>query len=416
MQKTTNFDIAVPKARILLDPGQAYRCTPLRIWEVAYFLKCPVIGMCLTFDEQKRLLKKSGVSTKRKNAFEIHEVLVGSSEKENALSRRMDNLFNRKYGDEFAPLFELGIKEFMEHWRSAFEAGGSPGLIWSAASRRVMPETDRSEIFGMIHMAMHRGVEQYMRLKRNISEKNEEIASLRGDLKTSSRAGRVFRREAEKSARLMRDLESNLAGIREENGRLKELVAGSEAVRKAEDLERENQRLKRRMEGMKKLSISSRSRIDSLGEKNRRLSKELEREREINAAFKLEAGEIMAELSCLNRCDKNCPSFDLCKKRVLIVGGITRMESLYRRLIEGIGGIFEYHDGYMKGGARGLENRFLRADLVLCPVSCNSHAACSTVKNLAKKHNKPVHMLANSSLSAITQVIRKAGDTQGPIN
>jgi hypothetical protein len=25
---------------------------------------------------------------------------------------------------------------------------------------------------------------------------------------------------------------------------------------------------------------------------------------------------------------------------------------------------------------------------VLCPVNCNSHGACSIVKNIAKKHNK----------------------------
>jgi len=90
---------------------------------------------------------------------------------------------------------------------------------------------------------------------------------------------------------------------------------------------------------------------------------------------------------------------------VLIVGGITRMESLYRQFIEGSGGVFEYHDGYMKKGVKQLENRLRRADVVLCPVSCNSHAACSLVKNLGKKHNKPVHMLANSSLTTVSQAI-----------
>ena len=35
-----------------------------------------------------------------------------------------------------------------------------------------------------------------------------------------------------------------------------------------------------------------------------------------------------------------------------MVGGITRMESLYRELIESRGGVFEYHDGYVKKGAQ----------------------------------------------------------------
>jgi hypothetical protein len=88
-----------------------------------------------------------------------------------------------------------------------------------------------------------------------------------------------------------------------------------------------------------------------------------------------------------------------------MVGGITRMESLYRELVEGCGGVFEYHDGYVKKGAKCLEGCLKRADMVICPVNCNSHAACSIVKNLGKKHNKPVHMLSNSSLSAVSQVI-----------
>jgi len=83
-------------------------------------------------------------------------------------------------------------------------------------------------------------------------------------------------------------------------------------------------------------------------------------------------------------CSEDCPSFNLCRKRILIVGGIARMESQYRRLIEEGGGVLEYHEGHMKGGTRELENSLRRADIVLCPVNCNSHAACSIVKNMGK--------------------------------
>jgi len=61
----------------------------------------------------------------------------------------------------------------------------------------------------------------------------------------------------------------------------------------------------------------------------------------------------------------------------------------------------------MKKGVKKLENSLRRSDMVLCPVNCNSHAACSIVKNLGKKHNKPVYMLTNSSLSAVSQVIKE---------
>ncbi|MBE1424471.1 hypothetical protein H4684_001103 [Desulfomicrobium macestii] len=107
------------------------------------------------------------------------------------------------------------------------------------------------------------------------------------------------------------------------------------------------------------------------------------------------------------KCSPRCPSYDLCKKRVLIVGGIERMEKSYRRLIEERGGVFEYHAGHMKSGGKGLENSVQRADLVLCPVNCNSHGACLKVKNLGKKFKKPVHMLSNFSLSAVARTMEQ---------
>jgi hypothetical protein len=70
------------------------------------------------------------------------------------------------------------------------------------------------------------------------------------------------------------------------------------------------------------------------------------------------------------------------------------------------------YDIHMKGGGKHLENRLKRSDIVLCPVNCNSHAACTMVKNLGKKHNKPVHMLSSFSLSTVSQVIKICGTVQ----
>ena len=106
------------------------------------------------------------------------------------------------------------------------------------------------------------------------------------------------------------------------------------------------------------------------------------------------------------RCNCNCPAYEICKKRVLIVGGITKLASLYRKTVEKKGGTLEYHDGYMKSsGSKKLEGRLRRADIVLCPVNCNSHAACYLVKKLAKKHKTRVHMLPSASLSSIARVL-----------
>ena len=70
----------------------------LKFWEIDPFFKCPVVGICLTLSEQKQVLKKAGVSSKGKSPFEIHEILVGCSEKENRVSKQVGRMANRKYG------------------------------------------------------------------------------------------------------------------------------------------------------------------------------------------------------------------------------------------------------------------------------------------------------------------------------
>jgi len=131
--------------------------------------------------------------------------------------------------------------------------------------------------------------------------------------------------------------------------------------------------------------------------------------RHLRNALSSEAGadELMCTPCRSGDCGPQCPSYDLCKKRVLIVGGIERMEKAYRKLVEERGGIFEYHAGHMKSGGKGLENSVQRADFVLCPVNCNSHGACLKVKSLGKKFKKPVHMLSNFSLSAVARTMEQ---------
>ena len=109
-------------------------------------------------------------------------------------------------------------------------------------------------------------------------------------------------------------------------------------------------------------------------------------------------------LSPCSACTKACSCSD-CPKRVLIVGGIERMEPLYREVIEAKGHQFEYHAGHLRKGGNKLENCLLRADIILCPINCNSHNACLQVKCLCKKHKKNLQLMRNFSLSAIDRAV-----------
>lgn len=106
-------------------------------------------------------------------------------------------------------------------------------------------------------------------------------------------------------------------------------------------------------------------------------------------------------------CDQSCPNFDLCKKRIFIVGGVERMECLFRSFIEECGGELDYHCGSMQGGTKKLEKCLQRADVIICPINCISHGACIKVKDMAKKYKKDFHMLPTGSISAVKRLLQE---------
>ncbi len=387
------------------EDGLLHCRSRLRFWRVASFFKCPLVGMCLTLSEQKQLLKRAGVPCTRKSPFEIHEILVACSNDENPLSRRIDDFLSCKFGKGAAAWLVLEDRIFMDRFRAAMRSGEFTEALWAAAFNPGLSMKCRGEVFGEGHMAMHCTAEERMTFAREMARRQRESNDLRRELKDTARRCRLMRKEIESHQSDRAALRFAVDLLEKEKNELREAVSESgiracDAEPKPETcgLPRDHDELRRRLE-------EARRQVEVLEEKNGRLSAQLDQQMDVNRHFLVELRTVIAEMTALNRCNASCPAFDLCRKRILVVGGITRMEALYRGLIEGSGGIFEYHDGYVKKGAKALECSLRRADVVLCPVSCNSHAACSIVKNLGRKHNKPVYMLPNSSLSAISRVI-----------
>ena len=376
-----------------------------RCWEINHFFKCPTIGMCLSFAEQKQLLKKTGLLDKKEGAYDIHEKLVASLESENRLSRRVDNLLDRKYGKQVQPLLDLDGESFTDHFKAALESGEAAVALWAAGIHPHLPLEASRTIFGEIHMTMHWTAEARLQKRRKLSRQDKELTRLRERVKAQSRQHRSMKKQIEAYQKETRHLASELAAQKREKTNLQQALDELDRHQQNKALEIENRRIREDYVSLSMRLEQALRQVAGLEEKNRCLNLQLEDASNLNRHVKEQTQAIIGEMTSWNRCDASCPSFDLCKKRILMVGGITRMESLYRELVEGCGGVFEYHDGYVKKGAKCLEGCLKRADMVICPVNCNSHAACSIVKNLGKKHKKPVHMLSNSSLSAVSQVI-----------
>ena len=401
------------------EPGPAREeCMPpaplpgrsqIKFWQIEVSFRCPVIGICLTPVEQRHLLRKAGVSIKDKNPYEIHELLVASAQSENQVSRKVDRLLNHKYGRCIAELNGLEERELLRRWHAAFQTGHYLPEFWAAVSRPNLSREAEKEIFAAIHMSMHANGDQNARSKRQLLQLQKEAIEREGRVKRLQQGRKALQTEHEAlKRRLAQANERQLCTEQEQSGR--SIQPDKMKIRQRTlELERENLHLVETLAGQTDQLKAKDRRLQMLTEEVARLTRELDAQKQAEAWLRNEAEGALRSFFETSRCDASCPEFNLCRKRVLIVGGIARMEALYRRLIESSGGVFEYHDGYLNGGAKHLENRLKRSDIVICPVNCNSHAACALVKNLGKKHNKPVHMLANFSLSAVTQVIRSCG-------
>ncbi|MFH0727819.1 MAG: DUF2325 domain-containing protein [Pseudomonadota bacterium] len=401
--------------RIKLPQLSFQNTAALKFWEIDKSFKCPIVGMCLTTSEQKQLLKKTGL-LKNKSPYEIHEILVSCAESENILSQKVDRLLNHKFGDRVAALHRLSEQELMRGWQAAFETGHYFAELWAAVSRPDLSAASGREIFGAVHMAMHTGAGQLAVASRRLELLQEKAAAQNLKTREIQMDRRTLKKENDTLKRLLAEVTNRLRYAEQEKKRLGDELADIRTQPRMLELESENRRLCTAVTSQTGLLEIKDRKLTALTEHIARVSKELEDHRQTEVLLREETQATLNTFFAMNRCDPNCPAFDLCQKRVLIVGGIARMETLYRQLIENNGGFFEYHDGHMKGGAKQLENSLKRSDIVLCPVNCNSHAACAAVKNLGKKHHKPVHMLASFSLSTVSQIIRSGGGTQAERN
>ncbi len=97
---------------------------------------------------------------------------------------------------------------------------------------------------------------------------------------------------------------------------------------------------------------------------------------------------------------------DLGGRSVLFVGGLKQQVPHMRRYVAACHGSLEHHDGGMEDNMSRLGKLFGRADFVLFPVDCVSHAAQNEVKRLCRRWDKPYLVMPSASISVFKQGLR----------
>jgi FtsZ-binding cell division protein ZapB len=254
-------------------------------------------------------------------------------------------------------------------------------------------------------MEMHVRARQIGKERQRLDQEKERSAVLSKTVKEARRTIRTLKRENEKLRNELNDTHELCTTLERQNLELEEgrSTPGNESI--IVSLQKENEELKDKAESLSEQLLSRQRELKILQKRNRKLVTRLNKQYQNEVRLRKELERMITRFEALRSPYDSNPSVNLNQSRILIVGGLPKMESLYRQLIEESGGTFEYHDGKVNRGTKGLEQQVRRADLILCPIDHNSHGAAWVVKKLGKKYKKPIRMLANSGLSTVYQMV-----------
>lgn len=401
-----------------------------RLWEVSDCYHCSILGTCLSRVDLKRFAKKKLFQIEsRTNDYQVHTALVGFSSTRNAKSRALNKILDQRYRAAVKRYTAMANDEdVLELWKKDLKRGAIAGAYWAIMTNRFFSSDTRSEIYGQNHMLGHDTVsvnQHEQRLNQEVANKAAILEEVlvserqlhlqkekawhceRTKLKKGEQKVALLTAENQKLSIKIRQLESVLAGtgLSIKIAALKTQLAESNTCKAG--LYAELKTLKRALEKSHDQLDQANVLAEEMKSKNILLSKtnEVLQSEVLSMEKQLHKG-LSISRSCVTCGDQNtnrCPGPDLCGKTILYVGGLHKMVSHYKHLIENHGGKFLHHDGGKEASRSILPKMLSTADAVLCPVDCVSHDACTCVKKICKRYQKPYVMMRSSGLSSLAK-------------
>lgn len=364
-----------------------------KIWECNEVYFCPITGYCLSPLEQKTLVSKTPIELRkqiRKN--ETHEFLIASTSKKTALAKQIQKLLDKKYQKEISLYWKYDNSQWLKKVDNFLDIENFGAFIWISAIYKNLNEKENHFIQHIIHEYGHQLYFEYQKLSKKHSDTSFEYESSQEKYKSIRSKQKLYEKE-------IKLLNSNNSGLKHEN---QKLVKENKVLKqKKEDDNKDSyiELLEHRLREHNQTIINFKA-------ENKSLNKRTESQKSFVIKMNRDFAEVLALIKEQNSECASCEKVNLCKRRVLIVGGMTKMESYYKQLVEEMGGQFLYHDGYCKQKEAVLSNLIKQSDIVICPVDINSHAACLNVKHTCKELGREYHMLRKSSISTIFNTLK----------
>jgi hypothetical protein len=367
-----------------------------KIWEFGTNLHCSIIGTCLSTGELRQVLGKlnlKDVATASEHDVHASGVLVAGKHQDGAkllhkaLDRRHRAAINRfdktKTVDEVRAL-----------WRDAVQSGDIPGAYWAALTHPATNDALAREIFTEVHMLSHlvgaanrADIRRLRQLETENSELEDKVARQQHQLRDALVSRDVRIRE------LQHALEARIASDH--------VVPSAAATTAAEAAAWES------IAADLKLRLSrSETRRDGVERQLAEMRAALQQEREAREAAERRERELLKEVEAveasLGASEENSPAPDGRQSAgltLLYVGGRPGQIGHLRAAAERQGAVLLYHDGGIEERGGLLPGLVSRADAVLFPVDCISHAAMLHLKRLCRQSGKSFVPLRSGGLA-----------------
>lgn len=365
------------------------------VWEINELFRCPVAGFCLSPSEQHAILRKFVPREKRISARRrMHDFMIANISTKSDIAKHVQKLLDKKYSKEIGSYQALDAAMWIKEADTLVNWENFGAFIWISAAYKKLNETATKLILGKIHNYSHQMYTELGDAKHgriNMCEQHKLMHTKYRDI-------RAKQKETQKE---IRDLRSSNGLFASRNNALRDEI---ETLKKQHHDESRNLAryayLERELEAKEQILLGLQS-------ENKKLSKKLSAQMSFFLEMENDFEKLLNDLKGQKEKCSACDKIDLCRRRVLIVGGITKMETFYRKIVQELGGYFHYHDGYCRQDESVINNLVSQSDIVICPVDVNSHAACLQVKKACKKSGTDFFMLRKSSISTIYNTLKE---------
>lgn len=376
------------------------------LWDIDGRFHCGLIGTCAPLDDLRRICRRAGIQFQtRVTDYELHHAFVALADRPGyairLLQRRLDAR-HRASLRRFAAAEDA--RALRKLWEAASTEGDIAGAYWALLTHPLADSDLCDCAAGELHMLSHaaaaarsaelRRIDHLQRRQRVLEQALREARQQATERQTlvaalQQRAAAATRMEAD----LVR-LQHRLTQL--ENGEALTL-----ARTRNEDLAATLAQARLTAERQTATAHNWMQRYRTLQQTADETAREL-------AAISAERDSLEQLLQtstrhCAQDCSSDCSHFDLCRRRILYVGGRPSLGPHFRQVVEQANGELLQHDGGREEADAALAALLPRADAVLCPADCISHSAMQRIKRLCKQQAKTFVVLRSASLSAFVR-------------